>query len=212
MIKGIIFDCDGVLVDSEKLSCGVWVPVLARHGITTDLDEIEQFIGRSDAALLDYFSQRDGVELPSGPVIAEREAAYFEAAAGNLHSFAGLVSAINTLRSRGLPLAVASSGGPKKIAFNLKQAGLDGLFEAVCSAVEVRRGKPAPDLFLLAAERLGLPAASCCVIEDSVPGLEGAVAAGMYPLGFSSSHAPTLLFQAGARQVFSAYDQLDRLI
>ena len=97
MSNAVIFDCDGVLVDSEKWSCGAWLPVLARRGIQTDLEEIETFIGRSDAALLDYFESKGGPTWERERVLAERETAYFEAASGNLHAFAGLEGQINAL-------------------------------------------------------------------------------------------------------------------
>ena len=212
MIQAVIFDCDGVLVDSETYSCGAWLPVLARRGVSTDLDEIETFIGRSDAALLHHFAAQGAPDWNPEEILAEREAAYFSAAAGNLQPFPGLAAQLEDLRRGGFELAVASSGTPRKIAFNLEEAGFPAFFPVVCSAVEVQAGKPAPDLFLLAAERLGVKPSACCVIEDSVPGLQGAVAAGMRALGFTSSHPANVLVDAGAHGVFSTFDELGPLI
>lgn len=212
MVQAVIFDCDGVLVDSEKWSCGAWLPVLARRGIKTNLEEIETFIGRSDAALLRHFAERGAPSWEEEEILAEREAAYFAAAQGNLRPFPGLRRQIEILKRAGVGLAVASSGTPSKIAFNLEQAGLADLFSIICSAVEVSAGKPAPDLFLLAAGRLQAPPSACCVIEDSVPGLQGAVAGGMVALGFTSSHPADTLKKAGAHSVFSAFDELGGLL
>ena len=93
---GIIFDCDGVLVDSEKWSCGAWLPVLQRQGIDADLADIEAFLGQSDSAVLKHFSHKTGRTLPS-ELIAEKERQYYELAQGRLQSFAGLEDALTAL-------------------------------------------------------------------------------------------------------------------
>lgn len=201
-----VFDCDGVLVDSEKLSCGAWLPVLARRGIRAELADIEVFIGKSDAAVLEHFRELSGAAL-DGDIIAEREAEYFALAREHLRSFDGLPGVLQALSNQGVLLAVASSGSPRKIRFSLELTGLDRHFPVICSAAEVERGKPAPDLFLHTAERLGCEAARCVVVEDSVPGLAGARAAGMRALGFTSSHPAATLVAAGAHAIFDSYDQ-----
>ena len=109
-------------------------------------------------------------------------------------------------------MAVASSGRLPRIRFSLAETGLDGYFDTVCSATEVERGKPAPDLFLLAARRLGVPPCRCIVIEDSVPGLEAAARAGMLGLGFTSSHPAPVLVGAGADRTFDAYAGFEALL
>lgn len=205
-IAGLIFDCDGVLVDSEKLSCGAWLPVLRAHGVAVELPDIEAFIGKSDRAVVEFF-EGQGAVLPAG-ILAEREQAYFELARGRLQTFAGLREVLEELRRRRLPVAVASSGAPAKIAFSLSEVGLLEFFPIRCSAVEVQRGKPAPDLFLLAASRLGLDPTGCAVVEDAVPGLQAARAAGMKAIGFPSSHAEPVLRQAGAQVVIGSYAEL----
>ncbi|MCC7264321.1 MAG: HAD family phosphatase [Candidatus Latescibacteria bacterium] len=205
-ISGLIFDCDGVLVDSEKLSCGAWLPVLRRHGVAVELPDIEAFIGQSDKAVVAHFQAR-GAVLPAD-ILVEREQAYFELARGRLQSFSGLREALEALQQRRFPMAVASSGAPAKIAFSLSEVGLLEFFPIRCSAIEVQRGKPAPDLFLLAASRLGLTPQTCAVVEDAVPGLEAARAAGMKAIGFPSSHPEALLRQAGAQVVIGSYAEL----
>ncbi len=204
---GIIFDCDGVLVDSEKWSCGAWLPVLQHQGIEAELTDIEAFLGQSDAAVLQHFSRETGRTLPS-ELIAEKEQQYYELAQGRLQSFVGLDEALAALEQRKISVAVASSGRPQKIQFSLQQTGLYERFPIICSSVEVQHGKPAPDLFLLAAQRLGLPPERCVVIEDSHFGIEAARAADMQALGFTSSHDSATLKRAGAHRTFSHYDQL----
>lgn len=205
-ISGVIFDCDGVLVDSEKFSCGAWLPVLRRRGIEVELSDIEAFIGQSDQAVLEHY-RAQGAEF-SPDILAECEQAYFDLARGRLQSFAGLREALDELRGRQVPMAVASSGGPAKIRFSLVEVGLLEFFPILCSAAEVARGKPAPDLFLLAARRLGLAPESCAVVEDAVPGLQAARAAGMRAIGFPSSHPEAVLWEAGAQVVLGSYEEL----
>ena len=85
----LIFDCDGGLVDSEHLSCGAWLPVLARHGVEAEIAEIETMIGKSDRAVLDHFSAKTGIDFPP-EILAERQQEYFRQAAANLEPFPGL--------------------------------------------------------------------------------------------------------------------------
>ena len=112
---------------------------------------------------------------------------------------------LETLSARGASLAVASSGSQQKIRFSLELTGLDRYFATICSAAEVERGKPAPDLFLHTARQLGREPATCVVVEDSVPGIQGARAAGMRALGFTSSHPAGSLLAAGAGAIFDSY-------
>ncbi len=205
-MQNLIFDCDGVLVDSEHLSCGAWLPALARYGVETDLSEIETMIGKSDQAVLDHFTRKTATRFPT-EILAERQQEYFRQAREALQSFPGLAEVLTTLEQRGIPRAVASSGHPDKIRFSLDHVGLRPHFDIICSAVEVAEGKPAPDLFLLAARRLGVEPATCAVVEDSIFGIEAALRAGMQAIGFSSSHSAAVLLEAGAHQVFDTYDE-----
>jgi HAD superfamily hydrolase (TIGR01509 family) len=210
-MHGIIFDCDGVLVDSEKLSCGAWLPVFARRGIKVELEEIEAFIGKSDRAVLEHFNRLHGLSMDD-TVIDERLEEYFRTARGRLRSFPGIHAAIESLVHRGIALAVASSGTFDKIRFALAEANLTSYFPVVCSSTEVARGKPAPDLFLYAATRLGLRPEQCAVVEDSVFGIAAARAAGMVALGFCSGLPPEALLKAGANHAFAEYPALPALV
>ena len=204
----LIFDCDGVLVDSEHLSCGTWLPVLARYGVEAELAEIETMIGKSDRAVLDHFSAKTGVEFPH-EIIAERQQEYFRQAEANLETFPSLPQLLTDTAH--IPHAVASSGHPDKIRFSLARVGLDRHFDILCSAIEVAAGKPAPDLFLLAAERLGADPQCCAVVEDSVFGIEAARRAGMRAIGFTSSHPAADLRAAGAHATFADYSKFPAL-
>ena len=210
MGEALIWDCDGVLVDSEPLSTAAWQAVLLRRGVRATPADLDRFTGRSDDAVLEHYRRITGDRLEG--ILAEREVEFERQARGTLRTFPGLPELLGRLRSQGRRMAVASSGRLPRIRFSLEEVGLDGYFDIVCSATEVEKGKPAPDLFLLAARRLGVPPSRCTVIEDSVPGLQAAVRAGMRGLGFTSSHPAAVLMEAGAVETFDAYAGLEALL
>ena len=207
MARGVIFDCDGVLADSEKLSCGAWLPALARHGVASTLEEVERFLGRSDREVLEHMRRVHRADLPES-LVDERLEDYYALARGRLRPFPGAREALLELQRLGFALAVASSGRPEKIAFSLGEVGLADLLPVVCSATGVARGKPAPDLFLLAAARLGLAPGRCAVVEDSVVGIAAARAARMHPVGFPSGTTAEALAEAGAECVVEDFGSL----
>lgn len=201
----IIFDCDGVLVDSEPIANRIMVEALADAGYTITLaDAVARFVGRSMASVVAMVETDLGRALPEGFVDALQERT-FAAFTRDLRAMPGVADALMRLEH---PVCVASSGAPDKIALSLALTGLDRFFDGhLFSAAMVARGKPAPDLFLHAAHCMGCAPDSCLVIEDSVPGVEAARAAGMRVLGFAGGgHAgPDLgdrLRVAGA-EVFS---------
>ena len=210
MEEALIWDCDGVLVDSEPLSTAAWQAVLLRRGVRATPADLDRFTGRSDDAVLEHYRRITGDRLEG--ILEEREAEFERRARGTLRTFPGLPDLLGRLHGQGRKMAVASSGRLPRIRFSLAETGLDGHFETVCSATEVEKGKPAPDLFLLAARRLGVPPRRCIVIEDSVPGLQAAVRAGMCPLGFTSSHPAPVLMEAGAVETFDAYGGVEVLL
>jgi HAD superfamily hydrolase (TIGR01509 family) len=206
MIGGLIFDLDGVLVDSELLSCGATADLLTARGIAIDEPEVRRrFLGKPIAAVYAH-ARTLGHELPLS-FASDKEELYFERARGVLRAFPGVREVIARLLG-GVPIAIASSGGPRKVAFSLAETGLSELFDVVCTSAEVERGKPAPDLFLLAARKLTLDPTECAVIEDAAPGIEAARAAGCFAIGVTTSLPPDRLREAGAQIVIDAIDEL----
>jgi HAD superfamily hydrolase (TIGR01509 family) len=207
----LIFDCDGVLVDSEHLACAALADLMTAlgHSMTAE-DAMLAFAGRS---LKDVLARAE--ELLSRPIpkdLGERAALELMARfRRELKAVAGVKDAIAALPYR---RCVASSSAPDRLMLSLEVTGLSPLFgDNVFSAVEVANGKPAPDLFLLAAQRLGVEAASCIVIEDSVLGVKAARAAGMAVIGFTGgSHANQDLAErlaaAGAEPVIHSMARL----
>jgi HAD superfamily hydrolase (TIGR01509 family) len=184
----LIFDCDGVLVDSEHLACAALAELMTTLGHSMTADEaMLAFAGRS---LKDVLARAE--RLLSRPIpkdLGEQAAVQLMARfRRELQAVAGAKEAIAALPYR---RCVASSSTPDRLMLSLDITGLSPLFgNNVFSAVEVANGKPAPDLFLLAARRLGEEPSSCIVIEDSVLGVEAAGAAGMAAIGFAgASHA-----------------------
>jgi HAD superfamily hydrolase (TIGR01509 family) len=175
----IIFDCDGVLVDSERLSVRVDAMFLERLGWPMAEDEIiERFVGRSDADMRADIEERLGKPIPA-EVDREFDRHYRETFERELAPVEGIVEALDAIARVGTRTCVASSGGHAKIRRSLELTGLTGYFDdRIFSAADVSRGKPAPDLFLHAAERMGALPSRCAVIEDSTFGVDEALAAG----------------------------------
>jgi HAD superfamily hydrolase (TIGR01509 family) len=211
----IIFDCDGVLVDSEVISCRAHAETLTRHGYRiTPGQVLTRFLGVSDREARLTIETEIGRKLPDD-FETEVKQAMLQFYANDLRAIANVGAAIAAID---LPKCVASSGTPEKIRHGLTSAGLyDLLLPHIFSATQVSRGKPAPDLFLFAAEQMKAQPRRCIVIEDSVPGVTGARAADMVVLGFhGGSHCQPghaeLLRAAGATVTFDDMRQLPELI
>ena len=179
----VIFDCDGVLVDSETLASELQVERFAEIGMPMTAAEItERFLGRS----IGYVNAAI-VEQLGGPLPLDREqyweGRYRQLMTERLQPIPGVAEALEQIT---LPVCVASSSGPESIAFKLSLCGLAERFgDRIFSATQVRHGKPAPDLFLLAADRLDADPGRCAVIEDSPVGVQAARAAGMRTFAYA---------------------------
>ncbi len=211
----VIFDCDGVLIDSEVLVCSVGAEVFTAHGFPITAAEIaRRFIGRSAAHMFGEIEKDTGRALPE-TLRDDLKARVNAALAGEVAAMPGLVPLLDRLE---VPACVASSSDPERLRAALGAAGLyDRFHPHVYSAVQVPRGKPAPDLFLHAAARLGVDPGACLVIEDSLAGVAAALAAGMAVIGFTGGghcgpgHGEVLL-EAGAGRVVPSMADLQRLL
>jgi HAD superfamily hydrolase (TIGR01509 family) len=197
----VVFDCDGVLVDSETISNEVLAEMLSSDGLPTTL---AQSRSRYQGLLLEDIRVRAqdqlGRALPTD-WMENYELARGEAFLRSLKPIDGAAAAIEQIRGAGLKACVASQGKFEKIRLSLEITGLAHLFadEEVFSAYMVARGKPHPDLFLHAASRMRAEPAACVVIEDTPSGVQGAVAAGMSVLGYEADSDAAALRAAGAR-------------
>ena len=205
----VIFDCDGVLVDSERIAVRIEAEYLAELGWPlTEVEIVERFMGRTEAFMDEAIVAQLGNRLP--PDWKDQfHRRYREAFAAELAPVDGITEALDQIT---LPTCVASSGSHDKIRFTLGHTGLYRRFEGrIFSGHEVANGKPAPDLFLHAAERMGADPARCAVVEDTLYGVLAARAAGMRVFGYAGLTAPERL-QGEATVVFEDMRQLPRLL
>ena len=179
----VIFDCDGVLVDSEALACVVHADVLTQHGYTISAAQVhERFLGRSAREARFEVESELGFALPDAYTV-QLKATIDRVFGEQLTPIPHIADTLTKLSQR---ICVASSGTPTRIRSSLGTTGLiDRFAPHLFSALQVERGKPAPDLFLFAASQMNTPPARCAVVEDSVPGVIGASAAGMTVIGFT---------------------------
>ena len=209
----IVFDCDGVLVDSEVLSIGGLVSVLNDGGIPATYPMIARYFGMKQADIMLKVSEETGHDIPLElsariwPAVRDR----FEA---ELKPTPGLADFLR--RHPDVPRCVASSSGPDRIRNSLRLTGLSDFFgEHIFSSSQVARGKPEPDLFLFAAATMGVEPSRCVVIEDSRFGVTGALAAGMRAIGFTGGshiepHHAQALAEAGALYVERDWEGVER--
>ena len=188
--KALILDCDGVIVDSEKYSCGAWNVVFEKYyniDIGTNYDDIIGFNTR-DAVL--YYRNKHKLTISEETILelgSFKAQTYFDLVRGKLETIAGIEEIISQAHALDWPIIVASSGTIEKITFNLEEANLLDQFVGMVSSQEVERGKPFPDLFLEAAKRISFHPSECIVIEDSIPGIEGAKQSGAFTIAITTS-------------------------
>lgn len=194
----VIFDCDGVLVDSEAIANRVMAETITATGIPITYEECRaRFVGGTLQRVMDTVEEWLGRPLPAGwkeDFEARRNAAF----RAELQPVPGAAAAVAAVRAAGIPVCVASSGTFEKMNLTLGLTGLKDYFDGnIFSAASVARGKPAPDLFLHAAERMGQLPETCTVVEDSLLGVTAGVAAGMRVLAYAADGDADALKAAG---------------
>lgn len=209
----VIFDLDGTLVDSEPNYFESGRRTLERHGVPDfTWEQHARYIGIGTLETLEIMRDAYGIQAPVEQLLTEQNAAYLELARAHTEAYPEMRKFVERLHGDGVPMAVASGSSREAIDAVLAGTGLDALLTTVVSAEEVERGKPAPDVFLEAARRLGADPADCVVLEDAAPGALAARAAGMecvaIPYVAATADDPAfaaagLLFPSGQRE-FSA--------
>ena len=212
-IGAVIFDCDGVLVDSERLMNREFSAMLTELGLPHTAEETtRRFMGRSMKSCLQIVETQLGRPVPDD-FVAELDQRAYAVFAQSLTPVPGVESVLDALDRAGTPYAVASSGSHEKMQTTLGITGLwPRLSGRITSATEVAHGKPAPDVFLLAAERLRIVPRECVVIEDSLLGIEAALAAGMRVVGFAAMIDATAMHSAGATWVAHTMPEVLQLL
>ncbi|HET7570371.1 MAG TPA: HAD family phosphatase [Gammaproteobacteria bacterium] len=206
----VIFDCDGVLVDSERIANRVFCEMLNELGLHVSLqDMFDRFVGLSMPQCVELIAEMHG-EPPPPTFVAELRQRTAPALKAEIEPVRGVAEVLAKLR---VPYCVASSGEHEKIRLTLGATGLLKYFEGrIFSVADVENPKPAPDVFLFAASQLGANPSACVVIEDTPVGVRAAVAAGMTALGFAANTPAHRLTSAGAHAVFSEMRQLTALL
>ncbi|MEM8790430.1 MAG: HAD family hydrolase [Pseudomonadota bacterium] len=211
----VIFDCDGVLVDTEPTSNAVMAEILQREGMEIDVaGSMARFLGKSMKSVQEEVEAEIGRSLGPDWTAMVRDATIEAFREHGVAAISGVKAAISRIDTAGIPLCVASSGSIAKMHSSLGSAGLlDRLQDVLFTSDSVERGKPAPDLVLHAAAQMGCSPSNCVVIEDSRTGVRAAIAAGMRTLAYiGASNGPIQEMTALGAEVFDNMTRLPALI
>lgn len=186
--RAVIFDCDGVLVDSERLGLRSLQQALRENGVERSLDSLARYSGRSHRETLEELERESGVRLSANGVARHMDECYIELVeAEGLQACTGVRRQLLELATNKIPFTLASSGPRSKVLFSLQRAGLASEFPKFVCAEDVARAKPAPDLYLAAALLVGVPPGDCLAVEDAPNGIWAAKAAGMHVLAVTTT-------------------------
>jgi HAD superfamily hydrolase (TIGR01509 family) len=204
----VIFDMDGVLIDSEPLHFRVLTQLLATDGITLRQAEYEEFIGTTTQSMFDTLIRRHALGRSMAEYTALYDAAVLRVLTEPHPPQPGVIALIARLRALGTRLAVASSSRRLWIDATLASIGLAATFEVIVSGDDVLRSKPDPEIYVLAAERLGIAAKRCVAIEDAPKGVQSASRAGMFVVGVRTPYTAHLHLD-GANCIVDSLTELD---
>ncbi|WP_417810683.1 HAD family hydrolase [Thalassospira alkalitolerans] len=209
VVRGVIFDCDGVLVDTENLANQVLTDLLCEYGCDMTPEQSHDFfLGGTLASVGPKMAETFGVKLPDG-WLDECYARTFKAFKKDLKPFSGIGAVLDLLDARGIPMAIGSNGPHDKMDVSLGKVGLIDRFRGrICSAHDVAHAKPAPDVYLLAAQKIGIPILDCVVVDDSISGVRAGVASGATTIGLVDLTSGDDLLAAGAHYVASDHRAL----
>ena len=213
MEKVILFDMDGVLVNTEPLHYKLWMQVFAERGIQLDFEVYKGCIGSNNKRLMELIWEHMGLDFRGNPDLPHR---YYELKSdylrnGDIPRIEGVSETLAELQRRGYRMAVASSATPEYIELCTDRTGIAPFFDVRFSAERVKNSKPAPDVFLAAAEKMGVTPAECVVVEDSTNGTLAAKAAGMRCIGFANPDSPGQCLDAAEQSVYPFCRLLDVL-
>ena len=208
MPYGAIFDMDGVLVDSGPAHHESWQRLAAKHDIDVPAERFQQSFGRPSRDIIRILWGERARDADIQRLDEEKEALYRELISGHIPLMPGCRKTLARLQKADVRLAVATSGPPENIELVLSEGLIANYIDATVDGFEIAAGKPAPDCFLLAAERLELPPECCVVVEDAPVGIQAATAAGMQAIALVGTHPAETLQSAGAAHVVRCLDEI----
>jgi beta-phosphoglucomutase len=213
MIEAIIFDMDGVLVDSEPIHTEIEKLQFKMNGISISDEDHQHFLGTAADAMWKKIAERHILQIPIEELIEQNrtESLRFFSELAEIPVMPGLIDLLKKLQKKNYPMAVASSSFPEIIDLILMKTGLKEYFQVIVSGEEAGKSKPEPDVFLLAAQKLGVKPENCLVIEDSFNGIKAAHAAGMSCVAYQSPGTDPKT-QKEADAVVKSFDQLGMML
>jgi beta-phosphoglucomutase len=209
-MRGAIFDLDGTIVDNMPVHAGAFAIFVERHGLRPlTLDDRKRLDGRRNCDIFPELFRRELTDAEQSAFANEKETLYRELSTGRLVPAAGLIRLLDLLDAHAVPVAVATSAPPDNVIHTLAELGLATRLACVVRSDQVPRGKPFPDVFLAAAERLGVPAADCVAFEDAPIGVIAARNAGMTTVAVASSFSADVFLapEVGADLVVRDFDE-----
>jgi beta-phosphoglucomutase family hydrolase len=213
MIKAIIFDMDGVLVDSEPFHIELEKQQFLQYKLSVSNEEHAQYMGVASDVMWNQIAEHHSINVSAEDLIEQfkiKSIRYFSEL-GEIPVMPGLIDFLEKLSSKNFPMAVASSSYPEIIKIILEKTDIQKYFQVVVSSQEAGKSKPEPDVFLLAARKLGIPAKDCLVVEDSANGIKAAQAAGMSCVAYQGSGANPQS-QKEADAIVSSFAQLAMML
>lgn len=206
----ILFDCDGVLVDSEPALAQVAADVLQKNNIPAKPEDFAPYIGTGEDVYLGKVVEKYGF-VHTEEIKDQVYQSYIEHASEFVETFPGCLSFLEQLKKSDIKMAVASSADLVKVNANLSALGFKE-FDAVITGTDIHRKKPYPDIYLLAAEKINVKPENCIVIEDATSGVKSGKAAGMTVIGFTSACSREELLAAGADYVADSYQEIGQIV
>ncbi|RJP26623.1 MAG: HAD family phosphatase [Candidatus Omnitrophota bacterium] len=203
--KAVIFDMDGVLIDSERAHQQAEIGALALHGLRVTVKDLKPYAGANRDAFRIGIDKQFGVKLDWDAVYEEKDKRLFQMFE-EVNTLPGVIDLLRDLKSAGLKLAIATSSTKAQLDFIVHKFGFDSLFDEMVCTIDITRSKPDPEIFLVASERLGVESGECVVIEDSLNGLLAAKAAGMTVIAITSTFRREELINADL--IIDSFDEL----
>ena len=196
MKSAIIFDMDGVLVDNNPWHIEAWTTFCKRHSVHMSHEDIMSHFGNTNADYLRFLFQRELKPAEIHKFGEEKEDIYRHIYKDHIKPVPGLMELLNLLDVEGFGIAVATSAPTVNVDFTLRGLGIEKRFDKIVDVTYVKKGKPDPEIYLLTAQMLGIPAGDCIVFEDSIHGVQSAVSAGMHAVGVLTTQTPEKLVKA----------------